>query len=1031
MTTLVPTVHERLARCGTRVDVDGLAPGADVILSVGGVESSHTALGAFQSFIVPLTAGVKVKAKQDAGEGFTGWSPEVEVEDAAVPPDSAPGLPESVGACNECVKVDGLVPGSRVKLRLGSQIVGEKRANRKGRVCVPVDLTKLKGRASGSLSARMYVCGEQGPKSTVPFVNEPELPKPKIKVPLYACQSEIALSNLHRGARFKVTVTEAGIPTKVVQGCCCATAINVKLGLELENFMDVRAQLFWKGKPCADEGPITKEDVISETIPLKPTILPSLIDGDQYIRVDNQVPNAMLMIRIKPSKDEAAIEYGPRPASSDLEIALNNPLQAGNVVTVKQSLCGHSEESEKITVLPAPDTVLAPVIIPPLYDCGAAVQVSNVYPGALVRVYMDGFPIGLRWAGEEISISVPLAPFMVAGGSVTARQWVGGVESPPSAPLPVLPVGTLQTPRILRPVARGDIEVWVSRVTPGARISILSAGATIGEIDAAESIVRVPVAALSDTSIRAKARLCQSTAQSVETKPNISPCAAGKFPNFGEKFVEYDDWMVPDTQDGHPFSTSIEGLVYFPATSGGRVHPRAGRVPLVILVHGFWYPETVGLESYKGFDYLASHLARWGCLVFSLSMEDVNTESGGGEFHQYARGEIILHAIDEILADADLGVQIQRDHIGLMGHSVAAEGVVAAQFLNERENRGYGIRGVVSIAPTHWRPELVLRKTKYMQIFGSKDHLLYEKDEEGKDTVTGSDEDAHFSGFRIYDRAWRPKTHFFIHGIRHHPFNRNWVLAGDMGEQTIADDEDTLQPAVHERIAKCLINAFFQDALFDTTPYAGYMHGTIFPRSLHGLKIHTQHSGEIIGVLDNFGDIDEEVATLGAGALNKNKNSKGKTITVTGSGKSVWDDIEHTALDNSPHNTKSVWLSWTQPNVLYRSDTGGLSVGLTDVLSLRIAQFYQDDVLNPLDQPVDLFVVLSDGSHEAIVRLGAVAQIPYPVAGLSVMRTVRIPVDAFKGANPAFNHNHIQSVTLWLAARPTGNILVDDLEFGS
>jgi hypothetical protein len=63
-----------------------------------------------------------------------------------------------------------------------------------------------------------------------------------------------------------------------------------------------------------------------------------------------------------------------------------------------------------------------------------------------------------------------------------------------------------------------------------------------------------------------------------------------------------------------------------------------------------------------------------------------------------------------------------------------------------------------------------------------------------------------------------------------------------------------------------------------------------------------------------------------------------------------------------------------------------------------------------------------------------VAQIPYPdTAGavLSMMRTVRLPLDAFLAANPALNLGNIQSATLRFMARPTGHILADDFEFGA
>ncbi|MBM4441528.1 MAG: hypothetical protein FJ027_14030 [Candidatus Rokubacteria bacterium] len=332
---------------------------------------------------------------------------------------------------------------------------------------------------------------------------------------------------------------------------------------------------------------------------------------------------------------------------------------------------------------------------------------------------------------------------------------------------------------------------------------------------------------------------------------------------------------------------------------------------------------------------------------------------------------------------------------------------------------------MVSIAPTHWRPEVRLRAAKYMQLLGSLDLLV------ASDTfVTGPNPNARFSGFRIYDRAWRPKSHFWIHGARHNPFNRRWLVSGDNFEQSIADV--ALDPAVHERIAQCLINAFFQDALRGQTAYAGYMEGTILPWRLAGLPIHTQHSRQPLFVLDNFGDLDEQ-AILAAEPLDKATNSRGAAVNAGGTGVTIWEDVDHTALAESPHESKGVELAWNVPNVDYTSATGGVAGAVTRVIAVRIAQFYEDAALNPAAAPADLFVTLGDGAQESTVRLGAVAQVPYPhTTGneLSVLRTVRLPLDAFLAANPAFSLATIQTVTLKLIGQPTGHLLVDDLEIG-
>ena len=55
--------------------------------------------------------------------------------------------------------------------------------------------------------------------------------------------------------------------------------------------------------------------------------------------------------------------------------------------------------------------------------------------------------------------------------------------------------------------------VWVSGVTPGAHVSIVSGGSVIGEVDAAEPVVQVPIGPLGGavTGATVSARLCHLT----------------------------------------------------------------------------------------------------------------------------------------------------------------------------------------------------------------------------------------------------------------------------------------------------------------------------------------------------------------------------------------------------------------------------------------------------------------------------------------------------------------------------------------
>jgi dienelactone hydrolase len=1019
-TTLVPTVHERIARCNTSIFLDRLAPGAAVVLSIDGTELSGVAPGGQMNFPVPsLGGGERIRAKQDAGSGFTPWSPEVEVEDAFMPPVVSPHLPEEVGTCSQCVHVSGMVPGCEVELFLLStgDIVGQGTTDRGGAACVGVDLSRLRGEGFDFLGARMLVCGQPGPDSATPITTNASLPQPVIGGPLFGCQRMIPTSNLQPGARVRYEIDADDLGSF----CSCWEAVNVWIGTDLVAGRNVRAIPYFERDGCKGEGlPSAWEPVLPPDDRIKPVVRPFLIEGDQTIRIDNQFANATLLVRIRPDASSPYEEFGPVAASQEPELDLNAPLVAGNVVTVVQTLCSVSVESDPVTVLPPPPVVLPPVVIPPLYECGTGVQVSNLHQGAFVRVFADDIPIGAAWAGNASSIAVPAN--LLAGWKITARQRVGGIWSQVSDPAIVVDVARLEPPRIMRPVAEGDRAVWVSHVTPGAHVAIWHGGTKLGGIDATEPIVRVPVSPVPGA-VRARARLCGKEVSGERVETIETPCGPGAFANAAEQSKTFPDFDVPEVVDGGKFTVPITGQLYFPSDDGKSWARGARNLPLVVIAHGFWRPMA---DSYLGYDYLARHLARWGMVVYSLNLDEVNNLTSFPTPQQYARGEILLHVIDELSADPDVGRRIDVSRAGLIGHSMGGEGVTAAQFLNDNDGRGYGIRGVVSIAPTNHRPEIALRNTKYLQLLGSMDLLSGSLAFEVK-----------FNGFRLHDRAWYPKSHAWIYGARHNPFNRKWLADGDTFESGWADL--ALPPAEHEAIARCLINAFFQDALFDRSDYAGYLESTILPQSLRHLQIHMQHRRAPRRVVDNHGDADEQEA-LAAEPIDKTTNRLGLGVNAAGAGLVSWEDVELEASAASvPHQGLAVELAWNPPvaaDVVYGSPTGALAANEQDAISLRLGQFYEDAAVNPAGYPADLFVTLDDGGNQATVRAGAVAPIPYPddrpaAAKLCPMRTIRIPLDAFTIANPAFDRSNITSVRLDLTARPTGHIFADDLELSS
>ena len=375
MVLLAPTVHERIARCGTSIPLSGLVAGASVIVDVGGTLHTFVATGGGHHLPVPsLTAGDVVRVRQDDGGGPTPWSAAVEVEDAAVPPTAAPLLPSQVGACSQCVRVDGLVPGSDIRLAYDGALVGDGTANRHGSACVGVKLRAVKEGAS--ITTEMSVCGSIGPAASTPVVPDAALGPPWVGEPIFGCQSVVPLSGLRRGAKTRVE-TDTG--TYLGSICNCWDTVNVNVLHALVPDEQVHAQQYWDGDTCSDDGPWGNwRRVEHPDERIKPVVEAPLIDGDQVIRVTNQIPGADLVVLIRPDSTMAETRFGPRPASTELEISLNAPLSAGQQLAVEQQLCGRVRDIR-------------------LAHCSAAASEGVGTVGAVSALRMRGRRPG-RWA---------------------------------------------------------------------------------------------------------------------------------------------------------------------------------------------------------------------------------------------------------------------------------------------------------------------------------------------------------------------------------------------------------------------------------------------------------------------------------------------------------------------------------------------------------------------------------------------------------------------------------------------------------
>jgi hypothetical protein len=155
-----------------------------------------------------------------------------------------------------------------------------------------------------------------------------------------------------------------------------------------------------------------------------------------------------------------------------------------------------------------------------------------------------------------------------------------------------------------------------------------------------------------------------------------------------------------------------------------------GPYPLVVFLHGrhlSCYDLVTGsgtasatcnprlegsVPSYRGYDYLGSLLASHGIIAVSISANAINSFDGqASDFGMKARGELIQHHLDMWAAFATHGgapfgtrfvgkVDLQR--VGTVGHSRGGEGAIWNFEQNATAGAPYGIRAVLTMAPTNF-----------------------------------------------------------------------------------------------------------------------------------------------------------------------------------------------------------------------------------------------------------------------------------------------------------------------------------------
>lgn len=524
---------------------------------------------------------------------------------------------------------------------------------------------------------------------------------------------------------------------------------------------------------------------------------------------------------------------------------------------------------------------------------------------------------------------------------------------------------------------------------------------------------------------------------------------------------------VPNTA----FDVLIRGLIRYPATAGGANTPASTLLdsyPLVILAHGNHVPANgARVNSHDGLEYLARHLASYGYVAASVDLEDMNYDRAidplalnNRDLAIVQRGLTILEHIAEMEtlngADPQLTGRIDLGRIGLVGHSRGGEGVVSAEVSNRAVGGpGRNVQSVTSIAPTDFLG-LVPATTPYLVVYGSSDN----------DVASGH-------GFQLYDRATLLKSMIFIEGAIHNRFSTNfdWLANLDSEDPRMISEDD------HRNIARAYALGWTEMAIRGQRDHLPLFDRNGRPASV-AAAVAIFHQFQQVGaqraVIDNFeqGAFDLAAPPLGPQlAARAAQNTLGGAVAVAGlvipvglTAARTEASLRRRELANFCHDTFGGMVAWTGIGGTYTTPFGAGNISTFRVLSFRAAQRFGVP-RNPSPGGVglpglapgatlDLTVRLTDSAGRAArVRAGTVATIPFPWKRLrpgdlppigpgvphpgeggealnkSALRTIRLPLSAFKAANNSIDLTAVVSIVFELDQRATGELAIDDIEF--
>ena len=444
-------------------------------------------------------------------------------------------------------------------------------------------------------------------------------------------------------------------------------------------------------------------------------------------------------------------------------------------------------------------------------------------------------------------------------------------------------------------------------------------------------------------------------------------------------------------------------------------------------------------ESYRGFDYLARHLAARGYIAASLDMDALNGLFPGTIVY---RAQTILAHIArwraKNMSDPQFAGRVNLSRIGLVGHSRGGEAVVEANRLGTADGT---IAGVASMSPTDGMRD-VHAGCPYLVTYGSVDG----------DLITAE-------GFKLYDRALRPKAQVFVYGATHNDF----VDHADWQTERTGGTAGILSRPVVLATARAFVSSFLDWSLRGRREQSRFLDHGLMPRSLilaaPYLRCVKSLASENFFSIDSFSsppitttDGGLAVTTLGAPVSPFVEQGFRFSASITSVGGIYQLTVTPMVTPYFQQDTTAGYVGWTAAAV-YVIALGALDVSSYRSISFRAAQALSPAIplpyepRNPLGTVKNLRVGLKDthGNFAGLELAQFAQELPYPwrrdddpapgsiwshdsavAATASAFATAHLPLWAFVRKEPQLDLTSLSQAMLFLDG--TGLIGLDDIE---